>query len=120
MSQFKGTPGPWVTCDTHGAIENGGCVQEVASGRERMIAACCHYVSRAEVIANARLIAAAPELLEALQEVIQAMKITLRVGHERIIELGGQCDSPEVMIKGHSEIARAESAIKKALGQQQM
>lgn len=57
------------------------------------------------------------ELLEALQEMVSAIKITLRVGHERIIELGGDCDSPEVMIKGHSEIARAEAVIARALGQ---
>lgn len=101
MSEFKGTPGPWIVRS-----------QEIQSvGTEDKMTAMCYGIE------NANLIAAAPELLEALQEMVSAIKITLRVGHERIIELGGDCDSPEVMIKGHSEIARAEAAIAKALGQ---
>lgn len=70
MSEFKGTKGPWVTCDSHGPIEGGNNVMEVSSGRERWIASCCHYVSREEVRANASLISAAPELLEELQRMV--------------------------------------------------
>lgn len=57
------------------------------------------------------------ELQEVLQEVTRSIEITIRVGYERIIELGGECDSVDAMIKGHSEIARARAAIKKALGE---
>ena len=103
MSEQKYTQGPWVTCDAHGAIENGGCVQEMASGRERMIAACCHYVSREEVVANARLIAAAPDLLEALQR----LKVELVLS-----------DVPMNYIESHfrPHLDKAATAIAKALG----
>ena len=33
MSEFKGTNGPWVTCDPHGQVEGGSSVMEVSSGR---------------------------------------------------------------------------------------
>jgi hypothetical protein len=109
MSNF--TQGPWVA--------KGGevCTEEYeAEGQIMHDHICCCEVINGES-PNANLIAAAPELLEALHEMVSSIKITLRVGHERIVELGGYCDSPEVMIKGHSEIARAEAAIAKALGQ---
>lgn len=101
MNEFKGTPGPWfwesdILCN----------VDFIVGGK--------YYQFNDR---NRDLIATAPELLESLQAMVSAIKITLRVGHERIIELGGDCDSPEVMIKGHSEIARAEAVIARALGQ---
>lgn len=105
MEGFKGAPGKWFYSDSLG---------EVKSLKGLLVA---DLIVNGKEDDNGRLIAAAPELLEALQEVVAAIKITLRVGHDRIIELGGECDSPEVMIMGHSEIARAEVAIAKALGQ---
>lgn len=110
MKEFEGTPGSWIVDKDFDVTTNGGCVVAwTAVG----------VFSQEERISNAHLISAAPELLSALQEVIKSLEITLRVGHERIIELGGECVSPEVMIKGHSEIARAKSAIAKALGEPQ-
>lgn len=70
MTGFKGTPGPWVTADAHGPVDGGDCIQEVSSEHKFFVATCCHYTSREGVKANARLIAAAPELLEALQEFV--------------------------------------------------
>lgn len=59
-SETKFTPGPWVTCDAHGPVEDGTSIQ--SSLDTHMVASCCHYYSREQVRANARLIAAAPEL----------------------------------------------------------
>ena len=119
MSDFKGTPGPWkwFTSNSHNRLsslifgQDGHVLYAYADGNGFPHIGCNKE--------DMKLIAAAPELLEALQEVVSAMEIILRVGHERIIELGGQCDPPEVMLKGHSEIARAKAAIAKALGQTQ-
>lgn len=47
----------------------------------------------------------------ALEQMIQAHKTTLRTGYERIIDLGGDCDSPEVMIAGNPDILSAEKVI---------
>ncbi|HGN0534226.1 TPA: hypothetical protein ACKRIS_003761 [Providencia stuartii] len=69
-------------------------------------------------VADDNLIAAAPELLEALRELIQTHEYSLRIGYERIIELGGDCDSPEIMINKDSSLKKAKVAIAKALGQQ--
>ncbi len=93
MSEFKGTPGPWVTADAHGPVEGGDCIQEVSSEHKFFVATCCHYTSREGVKANACLIAAAPELLEALQAVVR------------------------VADRATDEFEMARAAIAKALGQ---
>lgn len=94
MKQFKGTPGPWFKNDqaiwntvdgikTHERVY----VAEVMSMRE----------SSEKQQANAHLIAAAPELLEALQYI------------NHVISHGTQMD----IVKGQE---MAQSAINKALG----
>lgn len=97
MKEFKGTPGPWFehregfsTVYIEARI-GGGMIQEVA--------ACgpCDKGSEQQS-ANANLIAAAPELLEALQETIH------EVGHWLSTQ------KPELKEK-------IESAINKALGE---
>lgn len=65
-SDPKFTPGPWVTCDAHGPVEEGTSIQ--SSLDTNMVASCCHYYSREQVRANARLIAAAPDLYAVVEE----------------------------------------------------
>lgn len=79
MSEFKGTPGPWIVRS-----------QEIQSvGTEDKMTAMCYGIE------NANLIAAAPELLEALQDALHA--------HDKHGE--------------HSEWDFARNAIARALGQ---
>lgn len=110
--EFKGTPAPW--------NYNGNVCGAVESPTDDLIACAypMHYENAEEMKANAHLIAAAPELLEALRELIQTHEYSLRIGYERIIELGGDCDSPEIMITKDSSLNKAKAAIAKALGQQ--
>lgn len=58
------TPGPWV-------IDSGERLRVIAEGTPWSIAECTHRsdVGLGERVANARLIAAAPEMLEALERV---------------------------------------------------
>ncbi|HIC8631197.1 TPA: ead/Ea22-like family protein, partial [Enterobacter cloacae] len=51
------------------------------------------------------------ELNEALKQSVSGYKSCLRTGYERILELGGDCDSPEVMIAGNPDIQHAEKLI---------
>ncbi|HBH5175001.1 TPA: ead/Ea22-like family protein [Escherichia coli] len=52
------------------------------------------------------------ELTDALTQMINAHKTTMRSGYERIIECGGDCDSPEMMISESPEIRMAETVLK--------
>lgn len=58
MSEFKGTSGPWDYDSALGAIFNKSCL----------------FICDVSEKENARLIAAAPELLEALQEMVEIVK----------------------------------------------
>lgn len=51
------------------------------------------------------------ELENSLKQMIQAHKNTLRTGYERIVDLGGDCDSPDVMIAGNPDIQQAEKLL---------
>ncbi|HHR6166584.1 TPA: hypothetical protein ACS8GQ_003785 [Providencia alcalifaciens] len=89
--EFKGTPAPW--------NYNENFCGTVSSSNRTMVA--CIYPRDNEMKANARLIAAAPELLEALIELTESAK-------EAIDGLGDLSDA----------IDTAKAAIAKALGQQ--
>lgn len=105
MKEFKGTPGPWQVagpcCDAVG-------VEFDSTGYK----AICHRPERTggkmtdEYNANMQLIAAAPELLEALQNLIS--------GYEDMAEVG----MFDMLCHG-DEIEAANAAIKKALGEKQ-
>ena len=92
MTEFKGTCGNWSYLDALGEIRSdiGGLIADlIVNGKED---------------ANGRLIAAAPELLEALQLVMAEQS-----GHEKSCGHNGfTCTCP---------YDKAESAIAKALGQ---
>lgn len=121
MEKFKGTSGPWFVSDNQSEInkklsgkgyhfistESGFYYDEHDSGFE---------LSGCMSIHDANLIAAAPDLLEALQDAVSDLETTIRVGYDRIIELGGQCDSPEEMISSDSSIRKMKRAIARALG----
>lgn len=51
------------------------------------------------------------ELTEALKQTVSGYKSCLRMGHDRILDLGGDCDSPEVMIAGNPDIQQAEKLL---------
>lgn len=60
MSEFKGTPGPW-------HVSNEGCMLIRDDAGLSIVAKYVGYTNDEEELANAKLIAAAPELLEALR-----------------------------------------------------
>lgn len=112
--EFKHSPAPWrcndkrPNCSGYSIVGNDG----------RYIGFVGDSDELSPCDANAHLIAAAPELLDALRELIQTHEYSLRIGYERIIELGDDCDSPEIMITKDSSLNKAKAAIAKALGQQ--
>lgn len=61
MGEFKGTPGPWTGKDV-------GICRQDGAGLQLGFIMTFDDNRRAECAANAHLIAAAPELLEALQQ----------------------------------------------------
>lgn len=65
MQKFKGTPGPWESKTIHGDLKviQKGSYEKLAPG---MVSYCC--VTELEDKHDAKLISAAPELLEALQD----------------------------------------------------
>jgi len=56
------------------------------------------------------------ELTEALKQTVSGYKSCLHTGHERILDLGGDCDAPEVMIAGNTDIQQAEKLLSAAAG----
>ncbi|CAM8258732.1 ead/Ea22-like family protein [Enterobacter asburiae] len=56
------------------------------------------------------------ELTEALRQSVIGYKSCLRMGYDRILDLGGDCDSPEVMIAGNPDIQQAEKFLAAAAG----
>lgn len=105
MKEFKGTPGPWRVSEKRGDLID---IRHNNNGIGAISLNLAHVVARQswlkEAEANAKLIAAAPELLEALQELIS--------GYEDR-EKSGMFD----MLVHGDLIEKANSAINKALGE---
>ena len=62
------TPGPWVTADGFGPSPDGLAIQSL-DGKNYLICECTGYYSLETTLANARLIAAAPDLLATLRQI---------------------------------------------------
>jgi hypothetical protein len=77
MSAAQHTPGPWIAVEKFGFIGSiqGGVIREYANGtsQDQLFMVCCvqdDNGGRTATNANARLIAAAPDLLEVLKEIV--------------------------------------------------
>jgi hypothetical protein len=100
----KHTPGPWKV----GSRSNGEFYKRNIAGADGYHVALTSSREDAEVEANARLIAAAPELLEALRELQTIVNLAIADG-DWIVD--GACDPDACMM-------RAEDLIAKATGEQ--
>jgi len=72
------------------------------------------YASEEEAEANAKLISAAPELLNELKSLYRAYVRLLEAGHDRILSLGGDCDPVDKMESEDQNLRSAQAAIAKA------
>jgi hypothetical protein len=104
MKSFKGTPGPWAGKDV------GICRQDRAGLQLGFI--MTHDENRvAECEANAHLIAAAPDLLEALQDILSGWKLSgWKYNREQHGDLFG--------VAWDRAQDKATAAISKALGEE--
>ena len=100
MSANTHTPGPWEVLDGNRVSVTLPCADVEASGYVSACIAITHSSEpRVDKVANARLIAAAPELLEALQAIVKS--------------LSDQDD--EGMVEHAQEMIDARAAIAKAM-----
>lgn len=101
MTQTQHTPGKWTLCKT---IQAGAVTHwHIAGEKHGSVYPICNHTievepSSDEQLSNARLIAAAPDLLEALQEAVD------------FADQDSQCLTPH----GENMISRWKSAIQKA------
>lgn len=84
MSEFLGTPGPWYVLGPHPSVNVGPCVDGGCGGEYPeppqydpvcQVHWCPEYKTEAtpEAMANAKLIAAAPEMLAALHGIVDGI-----------------------------------------------
>lgn len=115
----KHTPGPWrfeVEDDGKGA---GARFRLLGPGDSIVVGGCgcCDspYMD-GPYEENARLIAAAPELLSELKDLHRAYVNLLEAGRDRIVALGGDCDPVDRMEQNDPHLRAAKAAIDKAEG----
>jgi len=110
MSEFKGTPGPWF--EYREGFSTVYVEAKLRDGLIQEVAACGPTEAGQESqSANARLIAAAPELLEALQLIIKDLRTRAKVRGDI------DDDGTVVLDIGSGVLMKANDAIAKALGQ---
>ena len=101
MKEFKGTPGPWVASITYRSIGPACRDDDQSYGMIFPVAWVEFDGDQACQQANARLIAAAPELLDALQRITPLYEALMR----------------DCGIEHKELIAISQAAINKALGE---
>ena len=94
MKEFKGTPAPWY-------FSNEGVLRVRAEEDDVVVCSYAGYEYFEEEYANAKLIAAAPDLLEALQLCEEFMSLLPSTGFDGLARIEG-----------------ARAAINKALGEE--
>lgn len=114
MAQFKGTPGPW-SLDEFDNVVHG---EEPLLGRGRKETVRVSGVAlpgrvTEEYAANTRLVAAAPELLEALQTIQQKMSSFITLANE----IGINADDGFYLHAAMDAERKARAAINKATGE---
>lgn len=121
MKAFKGTPGPWyidegwlkghvsISADSHSAFAQVVAEMEWEGGEFEKDPNNSYYrrwcKENEPLVKNAKLIAAAPQLLEALQQVVSDLFYQLEAKH-----------GPEAASK-HPAIVEARAVIESALGE---
>lgn len=114
MSEFKGTPGPWKTqFKRHAELQAGSHVHVLTDGENFNIGLLSSWVNdadtKAEAEANAKLIAAAPDMWKALERIARP--------HDcGCVPCTGSCTSEialQITVDEMRELAR--SAIAKAI-----
>lgn len=111
MSAAKHTPGPWVK--RSGILIGADGSYVVADGLGLGLGS---GGGDGVSTANARLIIAAPELLDELKNLRRAYVNLLETGRDRILSLGGQCDDVTTMEASDPYLRDASAAITKATG----
>lgn len=95
MSEFMGTPGPWEVMNDDGefkVVQSGSI--EYGDGWKSY----CDICSEVSMTQNARLIAAAPELLEALQEMVAIVKKNTYPQPDKPSSTWGRMEAAEAVI----------------------
>lgn len=111
------TPGPWeftpLVCDDDRGM---GYIVD-SNGRE-----ISHHGTserwKHENLANGYFIAAAPDLLKKLKSMYRAYVNLLELGRDRIIDLGGTCDSLEKMETSDPQLRECRVTIAKVEGKE--
>lgn len=111
MTDFKGTPGPWIV-DSNGIIRQ---TEPIATGYRSPVPLASAFIESAwqdddkteESYANAKIAAAAPDLLEALEGAIGALEQDLDAGRD-----SGDADWEGI---AYQRLEAAKAAIAKAL-----
>lgn len=101
-SQFKGTPGPWKIC-CYGHEYKELVIEKDKKPETRVANVAIQKTFKS--LANARLIAAAPEMLAALQEIVRQHDLD-----------ADNTLLPPIPNRWMDAISKAEKAINKALG----
>ena len=107
------TPGPW---RVHFDPCHYDTASDVKSDCGQLFASVGGKAGWKEQEANARLIAAAPDLLDELKRLRRAYVSLLETGRDRIIQAGGQCDTVEAMEAADPHLKSSLAAITKATG----